>query len=853
NLARHLTCHNPPLREPPAEFYLGPECANMCSTCLSEQNRDTDICCLHCNRLYHSTCLDIVPDPDDFHWMCPACLENEDLKVSAILHCRLHQAMGAEERLRRINGWRAKKGLHPLERARQVPLEGKEYFVRWEGKGYWHCSWLSPYRVQQLCPSKLNNFIKRTLNQPTAYPTSVDKVLVNEHAPKCTVPHRIIAEKNICMDGINNLSVYLVKWRGLDYDDCTWEMEGELVKYPHVIQSFHERKKGPWRQMYANLKPPEGWDGTTVLPKPTRFELLKEQPYGLALGPMYPYQLEGLNFLRQSWWADTNVILADEMGMGKTIQSIAFICTILLERPPTMHKPCLVIAPLSTTHNWERELELWCPDLNVVRFVGATRARSVIAEYDLFVPRDNVWGPGVTNGKGKNKPLGPADANGVPNFHVMIAHYEILTMCSSFLKGIEWELLVVDEAHRLKGGVTSKSFQLASSLNTNHRLLLTGTPLQNNVDELFNLLQFIEPKKFSNRNVFLEQFTNLKMEGQVAGLQLLLKPHMLRRTKKDVPELEIPDKHELVVPVELSHEQKEVYRAILTKNMEVLRKGDAKRSYSARGLQNIVMELKKTCNHPYLCRPRPGASIDDLIKAASKLTLLDKMLKKLYLSGNRVLVFSQMTAMLDILQDYAVDRKFGFRRIDGDTVSVDRQRYIDEFNNSISSGNKDIFLFFLSTKAGGQGINLATADTVVIYDSDWNPHNDLQALARAHRIGQVNKVMIYRFVSRCTVEERIMEVAKKKLLLEHVVVQDGKGTSMSQEQLNLVIKYGAEDLFSDDRDDGEDSQDKQLPKEDNRNVAKFGDGSAGNRRKISQWTESAVDQLLDRSSVEETE
>ncbi|CAN0533724.1 unnamed protein product, partial [Ectocarpus sp. 12 AP-2014] len=178
----------------------------------------------------------------------------------------------------------------------------------------------------------------------------------------------------------------------------------------------------------------------------------------------------------------------------------------------------------------------------------------------------------------------------------------MLLQCSHILKAIKWELLVVDEAHRLKAGATSKVCQLTASLDTRHRLLLTGTPLQNTVDELFNLLQFIEPHKFYDKLLFMSQFTNLEREGQVAQLQSLLKPHMLRRMKKDVPDLDIPDKRELVVPIELSREQKEVYRAILTKNMDVLRKGDQKKGTS-RGLQNIVMQLKKACNHPYLCRP----------------------------------------------------------------------------------------------------------------------------------------------------------------------------------------------------------------------------------------------------------
>ncbi|CAM9772077.1 unnamed protein product, partial [Ectocarpus fasciculatus] len=505
---------------------------------------------------------------------------------------------------------------------------------------------------------------KKTEGTLTAFPESRDQVLLKEYKPRCTLPHRVIARRTKCMDGITLQSIYLVKWRGLEYEECTWEMEGDLEGYPHLVEAFLDREKyGPTREMLGNLHPPEGWDRVTPLPKPTRFELLTEQPWGLRQGPMYPYQLEGLNFLRQSWWSNTNVILADEMGLGKTIQTLAFVRSILHERPSSEHRPVLVICPLSTTDNWERELEMWCPELNCVRFVGNMKSRTVALEHELFQDGDGGVGvqwegaasPGGRSRKGKSKQRAGAAGKGgvvkagVPKFHVMITHYEMLLQCSHILKAIKWELLVVDEAHRLKAGATSKVCQLTASLDTRHRLLLTGTPLQNTVDELFNLLQFIEPHKFYDKLLFMSQFTNLEREGQVAQLQSLLKPHMLRRMKKDVPDLDIPDKRELVVPIELSREQKEVYRAILTKNMDVLRKGDQKKGTS-RGLQNIVMQLKKACNHPYLCRPMDTASVEDLVKASGKMQLLDSMLKKLHKAGNRVLVFSQMTALLDILQ-----------------------------------------------------------------------------------------------------------------------------------------------------------------------------------------------------------
>merc|ERR1711936_73786 len=244
---------------------------------------------------------------------------------------------------------------------------------------------------------------------------------------------------------------------------------------------------------------------------------------------------------------------------------------------------------------------------------------------------------------------------------------------------------------------------------------------------------------------------------------------------------------------------------ILTRNFEALNsKAGAQVS-----LLNIMMELKKCANHPYLL-PGPAEEaplsptglfeINAMIKACGKLTLLTKMLKKLKEQGHRVLIFSQMTKMLDLLEDYLEGMGFKYERIDGGITGTLRQDAIDRFN----APDAEQFVFLLSTRAGGLGINLYTADTVVIYDSDWNPHNDIQALSRAHRIGQKNKVMIYRFVTRNTVEERVTQVAKKKMMLTHLVVQPGMSGSskanLSKKEIDDILKFGTEELFADEKE-----------------------------------------------------
>ena len=347
-------------------------------------------------------------------------------------------------------------------------------------------------------------------------------------------------------------------------------------------------------------------------------------------------------------------------------------------------------------------------------------------------------------------------------------------------------------------------------MDLEHRVLLSGTPLQNNVNELFSLLNFLEPAQFSSQDDFMSDFGKLESEEQVKKLQALLKPMMLRRMKEDV-EKSLAPKEETIIEVELTNIQKKYYRAILERNFDFLIKGATYTNVPS--LMNTMMELRKCCVHPFLLKgAEEGIQIDyrdqhpdtndayhnALIQSSGKMVLVDKLLPRLKENGHRVLIFSQMVKLLDIIEDYLIYRKYPYERLDGRIRGNLRQAAIDRF----CKPDSDRFVFLLCTKAGGLGINLTAADTVIIYDSDWNPQNDLQAQARCHRIGQQKRVKIYRLLCRNTYERDMFDKASLKLGLDKAVLQSmntdqsGKvagnnSLGLSKKDIENLLKKGA--------------------------------------------------------------
>jgi chromodomain-helicase-DNA-binding protein 4 len=495
------------------------------------------------------------------------------------------------------------------------------------------------------------------------------------------------------------------------------------------------------------------------------------------------------------------------MGLGKTVQTVTFLYSLFKEGHTK--GPFLIGVPLSTLINWEREFEFWAPGMYVVTYLGPKDARSVIREHEFSIDENAIRAGSKASRLRQGCRV---------KFNVLLTSYEMICMDAALLGTVDWHVLVIDEAHRLKSN-QSKFFKVLSDYPIKYKVLLTGTPLQNNLEELFHLLNFLRPQDFNDLNFFLSEFSDLSKDDQVKKLHDLLGPHLLRRLKADVLK-SMPSKSELIVRIDMSPIQRKYYKLILTKNYEALQ---SRMGGGHQSLLNIVMQLKKCCNHPYLLQvaqeeaPLTANRMYEggaLTKACGKLELLIKMLRRLKETGHRVLIFSQMTKMLDVLEDFLEYCGYKYERIDGGITGSDRQDAIDRFN----APGAQQFVFLLSTRAGGLGINLATADTVIIYDSDWNPHNDIQAFSRAHRIGQTNKVMIYRFVTRSSVEERIAQVAKKKMMLTHLVVRPGMGgnaanavagngekkvsaNTMSKKELDDILRFGTEDLFKDDENE----------------------------------------------------
>lgn len=541
-----------------------------------------------------------------------------------------------------------------------------------------------------------------------------------------------------------------------------------------------------------------------------------QQPQLFTGGVMRWYQIEGIEWLRMLWENGINGILADEMGLGKTIQCIGHIAMMIEKK---VLGPFLVVAPLSTLPNWINEFKRFTPEVSVLLYHGSQLERTKVLKQIC-------------------RPQGPLSM-----CPVVITSFEISMIDRKLLQRFQWKYLIVDEGHRIKN-LNCRLVRELKMLPTDNKLLLTGTPLQNNLAELWSLLNFLLPEVFDDLKSF-ESWFDINTLGEadsmvvaereqniLSMLHQILTPFLLRRLKSDVT-LEVPPKKEIIVYAPLTAKQEAFYTAVVNKTIAKMlgqEKTEAPVALTSSGrpkrrsrkvvdyketdtdtpydlekylervrkelepsfhpvldvqspldaqvslkLQNILMLLKRCCNHPYLVEypldPATGEfKIDEqLVQSSGKFLILDRLLPALKRRGHKVLIFSQMTSILDILMDYCYLRGFQYSRLDGSMSYAERDENMARF-----SKDPEVFIFLLSTRAGGLGINLTAADTVIIFDSDWNPQADLQAQDRCHRIGQTKPVVVYRLVTANTIDQKILERASAKRKLEQMVIHKNK-------------------------------------------------------------------------------
>ena len=813
-----------------------------------------------------------------------------------------------------------------------------QFLVKFEEESYRRARWVPLWAMRHREPHKLRGHWKRTGASETDPEAPLDRAAF-EHV----IPERVVDESD-------DLDAVLVKWCGLPYDECTWEPRGSFLEVSrdadrdrdgggaesprpaaaaaraaedeasarefafgvaddacanHGVAGLLTAELRAYRARIAR-PPPATTPKRDFAETGVRFQdfepLLRGGGSGSSAGEnrasaahlkaaaaaaaatgssdpaptsltLHPYQREGVRWLLNKLARGQSAILGDQMGLGKTIQTAAFCDGARLLG--LLSGPVLIAAPKSTVPNWSSELRTWCPTLDCVTYVGGKASREALKKVDFPFP------------SGPTREAHSWRRSGGGSFtDVVLTNYEVVMADASAFRTVRWGAVIVDEGHRLKNQ-NSALTQTLLSLRCPWRCLLTGTPLQNNLEELFALLHFLDPRRFARPDRLAAAFTARDddddayldddddgetrvetLSAELKNLHALLEKHMLRRLKRDVLR-GLPKKRAVEVSVPLTPFQREVYADVLARNHVAL--NSTVNATQRTTLNNTLKELQKVCNHPFLypaaeqdafkaarksglagklardaTRERrvyrekvardnetarlgaqllpapdvggvgkPQHAYPDLPDAvwidrtrvtppmlpleplpatllrtsSGKMQLLAKLLPALRARGHRVLLFCQMTRMLDIIDDWLRASGVGmerdpmdpsgmrgrrvYSRVDGATPSTTRQRVIESFNSEESV----TFLMLVSTRAGGLGLNLATADTVIMYDPDFNPFVDEQAQSRAHRMGQRKEVVVYQLVTAATVEERIVELAKSKRAVERLVVKRGRDES----------------------------------------------------------------------------
>ncbi|GAA6021618.1 hypothetical protein JCM11491_001240 [Sporobolomyces phaffii] len=698
-------------------------------------------------------------------------------------------------------------------------------------------------------------------HQPAAQTSGANKTLKEAYKA-------MVSKAAVYMKRIEEHKQKMREARGETTEDGADDVEVEDVPEGQLAK---KRKITPTEKAKANKKKKTATPASAAPPRLPQSQLITG-------GTLKDYQLDGMNWIIERYiFALFGAILADEMGTGKTLQTISFIAFLHEnihhpERPET-DKPTLIILPKAVLRNWDAEFKRFAPSIPILTYYGTPPERAEIR-------KDRLGLSGLKRAKRIARD---------ERYPVILTTYNIAIKDVAFLEQLDYDLIVCDEAHKAKN-LKGKTLTTLKRYKADFRLLLTGTPLQNNLEELYALLTFILPSIFNDAETFNSMFNFSQITNSdgsklsesdevtllIAQLQNILKPFMLRRCKKDVVK-DLPLKKEYVLTAPLTARQKELTDAAVKGELREFltgpqsaavtehddnesvdsidfantgrgtRRAASKKSYvekrdaaddddfendliekamvedkekemaelaklSSKAVNvnhqqakftSVMTNLRQIANHPLAkLDDRANSSeakFEDVVNLSGKMMLLDRLLPELFKRGHKVLIFSQFVTMLDLLDEYIIDVKGWTRyRIDGRQGNSANQDEINEFNSTpATTDSTNIFL--LSTRAGGVGINLVGADTVILFDSDWNPQNDLQAMDRAHRIGQTKPVLVFRLASANTVEQTILANATRKRKLERVVL-------------------GTDDLAGDAGDILNKAKGKKLSKNDNMRI-----------------------------------
>lgn len=516
---------------------------------------------------------------------------------------------------------------------------------------------------------------------------------------------------------------------------------------------------------------------------------------------LFDYQKVGVQWLWELHCQRAGGIIGDEMGLGKTVQITAFLGALHFSN---MYKPSIIVCPVTLLRQWKREVQKWYPRFHVeilhdsAQNMSSGKKQSKSSESEdlsdsdieekLLPRKTKKWDSLV------NRVLRTESG-------LLLTTYEQLKLLSDVLLDIEWGYAVLDEGHRIRNP-NAEITLICKQLQTVHRLIMTGSPIQNKLAELWSLFDFVFPGKLGVLPVFEAEFAVPISVGGYANatplqvstayrcavvLRDIIMPYLLRRIKADV-DAHLPKKTEHVLFCSLTAEQRSIYRAFLASSeVEEIFNGSRNSLYG-------IDVMRKICNHPDLLEREHSCNNPDYGNSdrSGKMKVIIQVLKVWKEQGHRVLLFAQTQQMLDIIENFLISVDYSYRRMDGATPVKHRMTLIDEFNNS-----DDVFIFILTTKVGGLGTNLTGADRVIIYDPDWNPSTDIQARERAWRIGQKKDVTVYRLITKGTIEEKVYHRQIYKHFLTNKILQN-------PQQKRFFKARDMKDLFTlnDDSEDG---------------------------------------------------